>query len=83
MTSRAQHLRAREIAHHYSLSERTIRRRIADGTLRSLRIGGARLVAKADLERLLSPAFNEEDDATGDGSSKTKIYQCIGKAYRE
>lgn len=47
------YLRAREIAELLAVSVRTVRRWIADGTLPSARIGGARLVADADLQRLL------------------------------
>ena len=47
------HLRVREIADLLGVSERTVRRWIAIGTLPSNKIGGARFVAKADLERLL------------------------------
>ncbi len=47
--------RARQIAETLGLTERTIRRWISDETLPSSKIGGARLVADADLERLLSP----------------------------
>ena len=46
-------LRARDIAERLGLSERTIRRFIADGTLPAVKIGGARLVAEADLIRAL------------------------------
>ena len=55
MSERPQYLRAREIAERTGLSVRTIRRLIADGTLPSVRIGGARLVAEADLLRMLQP----------------------------
>jgi excisionase family DNA binding protein len=53
-------LRAREIAERLGLSERTIRRLIADRTLPSVKIGGARLVAEADLERALVAATKVE-----------------------
>jgi excisionase family DNA binding protein len=56
MNRQAEYLRAGDIARLTGLSERTIRRWIAARTLPSVRIGGTRLVAKADLERLLSPA---------------------------
>lgn len=56
--------RAREIAAVLSVTERTVRRWIADGILPSIRIGGARVVAKEDLERLLGTSFDlsEEDE---------------------
>jgi excisionase family DNA binding protein len=43
------YLRAPEIAALLGLDVRTIRRWIADGTLPSVKLGGARLVAEADL----------------------------------
>jgi excisionase family DNA binding protein len=56
MTERAQtYLRADEIARELGLSSRTIRRWIVAGILPSIRLGGARLVARADLERALLP----------------------------
>ena len=62
MTDTAKYLRAAEIARRLGLSERTVRRRIADKTLPSAKIGGARLVAQADLARLhlfVSREFDE------------------------
>jgi excisionase family DNA binding protein len=53
--SERRYLRAREIAERVGLSVRTVRRWIADGTLCSVKIGGARLVAEADLLRTLQP----------------------------
>ena len=43
---------------------RTVRRWIADGTISSYKLGGTRLVARADLERRLcsSPDRAEEPD---------------------
>jgi excisionase family DNA binding protein len=66
------YLRAREIAERLGLSERTIRRLIADRTLPSIKIGGARLVAEADLERALVAATKveamvDDTDATSEG----------------
>ena len=49
------YLRAAEIAAILGVDLRTVRRRIADGTLPSVKIGGARLVAEADLRRLIQP----------------------------
>ena len=45
-----EYLRAREVARLLGLSFRTVRRRIADGTFPSRRIGGARLVLRSELE---------------------------------
>ena len=58
-------LRARQVAELLGVSERTVRRLIADGTLPSVRIGGARLVAEAALERLLTPATEVSEEAEG------------------
>ncbi len=56
-------LRAGEIARMLGLSERTIRRWIADGILPSRRLGGARLVARDELDRLLAaPALPDQID---------------------
>jgi excisionase family DNA binding protein len=60
-------LRAREIAERLGLSERTIRRLIADRTLPSVKIGGARLVAEADLKRALFPETTVEGSAHQEG----------------
>ena len=62
MTERPTHLRVRSIAEKLGVSVRTVRRWIADGTLPSTRIGGARLVATADLERLLGSASESASD---------------------
>ena len=58
MSASKQYLRASEIAELTGASVRTVRRWIAESVLRSAKIGGARLVAKTDLLRLLhqSPA---------------------------
>ena len=55
MTGQSEYLRARDIARLTGLSIRTARRWIAKGILGSGKVGGARLVAKSELERLLSP----------------------------
>jgi excisionase family DNA binding protein len=60
------YLRAADIAELTGMSVRTVRRWIADEILPSTKLGGARLVACADLRRLLaSPEFaeNTEEDA--------------------
>ena len=86
MTGSAQYLRAREIARLLGVSERTVRRLISDGTFPSVKVGGARLVAKADLERVLSPAapwLQESEDEGEPEPDKSTTYQSIGKAYYE
>jgi excisionase family DNA binding protein len=45
--------RAAEIARELGVHVRTVRRWISDGTLSSVKLGGTRLVAEADLLRLL------------------------------
>ncbi len=62
MSAGSAYLRAGEIAQHLGVSERTIRRLIASRELPSVKIGGARLVARADLERLLSPDWKPIED---------------------
>lgn len=61
MKRSTEYLRARDIAEATGVSMRTIRRWIADGILPSTRVGGARLVPKTALERLLSPASEIAD----------------------
>jgi excisionase family DNA binding protein len=56
MTLHRKYLRAPEIAVLTGLSLRTIRRWISHKTIPSTKLGGARLVARADLEAVLSPA---------------------------
>jgi excisionase family DNA binding protein len=51
-----QYLRATQIAAITGASIRTVRRWIAGELLPSVRIGGTRLVAEADLDRLLAPS---------------------------
>ncbi len=57
-------LRPRQIAEMLGVTERTIRRWIADGTLPSVKLGGARLVARATLEQRLGTPIElpEEGD---------------------
>jgi excisionase family DNA binding protein len=54
MTAGSEYLRARDIAQLTGVSLRTARRWIAKGILVSAKVGGARLVAKSELERRLS-----------------------------
>jgi excisionase family DNA binding protein len=66
MTLQRKYLRAAEIARLTGMSPRTVRRWIADETISSTKLGGARLVARADLERLLclprDPSEEGDDD---------------------
>jgi excisionase family DNA binding protein len=62
MTGESEYLRARDIARLTGVSIRTARRWIAKRTLTSGKVGGARLVARSELERLLSPRPSLGDD---------------------
>jgi excisionase family DNA binding protein len=55
MTDAPEYLRAGEIAQLAGVSLRTVRRWIAEEVLPSVKLGGARLVPRKGLERLLSP----------------------------
>jgi len=55
MTDTPHFLRARDIARLMGVSLRTVRRWIAEETLASVKLGGVRLVARKELERILSP----------------------------
>jgi excisionase family DNA binding protein len=63
MTSGAEYVRAADIARLMGISIRTARRWIADEIIPSIKLGGSRLVAKADLERLLCPLDPAKDPA--------------------
>jgi excisionase family DNA binding protein len=66
MTNASDYLRARDIAQLTGMSLRTARRWIATGILVSAKVGGARLVARSELERVLSPSRKvEEEDSDG------------------
>ncbi len=56
------YMRAAVIAQLLGISERTVRRWIATEVLPSIKIGGARLVARADLERLVSDDWNPDEE---------------------
>lgn len=62
--STAAFLRPRQIAEMLGVTERTVRRWIADGTLPSVKLGGARLVARTTLEQQLGTPLDlpEEGD---------------------
>jgi excisionase family DNA binding protein len=66
MTGESKYLRARDIARLSGVSIRTARRWIAKRILASGKIGGARLVARSELERLLSPPpYVDDEDPRG------------------
>ena len=66
MSVEAAYLRAGEIAHLLGVSERTTRRLIASKELPSVKVCGSRLVARADLERLLNPPDQITEEAEHD-----------------
>lgn len=73
MTNAQEYLRAGDIARLTGMSLRTARRWIATGILVSIKVGGARLVARSELERLLSPSRKiDEEEAMTSNSSKIK-----------
>lgn len=83
MTEGTEYLRASDIARLTGVSIRTARRWIADEILPSTKLGGTRLVARADLERLLcsSPDHAEEgDEEATEYDGESRRCQSIGKA---
>src|SRR5438093_1299420 len=61
MTSRAEYLRAADIARLIGISLRTVRRWIADEIIPSVKLGGSRLVARADLAAAVVPAVRTSE----------------------
>ena len=66
MTNAQEYLRARDIVRLTGVSLRTARRWIANKILASGKVGGARLVAKSELERLLSPSCKIDESEIDD-----------------
>ncbi len=64
--SAAAFLRPRQIAELLGVTERTIRRWIADGILPSVKLGGARLVARATLEQRLGAPIDLPEEGDGE-----------------
>jgi excisionase family DNA binding protein len=86
MTNAPEYLRARDIVQLTGVSLRTVRRWIANKILVSGKAGGARLVAKSELERLLSPTRKIDEGEVDDGeevSMKSCHYETFGKALDE
>jgi excisionase family DNA binding protein len=82
MTNAPEYLRARDIAQLTGVSLRTARRWIADKILASGKVGGARLVAKGELERLLPPPSKVDEEDSDDGKEsliQSRHYLSIGK----
>lgn len=61
------YLRARGIAELTGVSIRTVRRWIADEIISSIKVGGTKLVPKAELQRVLSPPSAAIDQAIEEG----------------
>jgi excisionase family DNA binding protein len=83
MNAGKQYLRAADIAELTGASIRTVRRWIAEKVIPSRKLGGARLVARADLERLLSGdrgASQRGSDEERIMIGNSEISQLIGKA---
>jgi excisionase family DNA binding protein len=66
MTGDRQYLRATEVAALTGMSIRTVRRWIREKTLPSTKLGGARLVAIADLKAMLSAPHDRSQEAYDD-----------------
>jgi excisionase family DNA binding protein len=66
MTNTQEYLRAHDIARLTGVSLRTARRWIANKILASGKVGGARLVAKGEIERLLAPSRTIDEDEVND-----------------
>ena len=63
MTGGTDYLRASDIVRLTGVSIRTVRRWIADEIIPSTKLGGARLVARADLERRLCSSSDQAEEA--------------------
>ena len=59
-------LRPRQIAEMLGVTERTVRRWIADGTLTSVKLGGARLVSRSTLEQRLGAPIDLPEEGDGE-----------------
>jgi excisionase family DNA binding protein len=70
MTDAPEFLRADDIARLTGLSLRTVRRWIAEKIVPSVKVGGARLVSRKGLERVLSPA------PSGGTEAEEELEQC-------
>jgi len=83
MNGGTEYLRARDVAEITGVTIRTVRRWIADQIIPSTRLGGARLVARTELERLFSP-LSEATDVAEEGDDeqpeKSNRWDSIGKA---
>jgi len=82
MSSGSQYLRAGDVADLLGMSIRTVRRWLADGSLPSIKIGGARLVLEEDLLMLLErpSAHNYNETRTQETSHQINKFSHFGKA---
>ncbi len=69
MSAGSEFLRAADIACHLGVSVRTVRRWIADKIIPSTKLGGARLVARADLEHLLCHCSDQAEKPDTDAGT--------------
>lgn len=81
MITPKEYLRAGDIADLTGVSPRTVRRWIADEIIRSVKLGGARLVAKAELRRVLSPCIDDVTENGDEEQGESINSDVIGKAY--
>jgi excisionase family DNA binding protein len=72
MTDTPEFLRAGSIARLTGMSVRTVRRWIAEEFLPSVKVRGARLVPRKDLERVLSPPTTDWDGLGQKNEPETK-----------
>lgn len=61
------YLRPRLVAELLDVAERTVRRWIADGTLPSVKVGGARLIARTTLEQRLGSSLDIPEEGDDEG----------------
>jgi excisionase family DNA binding protein len=66
VTVERKYLRAGDIAQLTGASLRTVRRWISASAFPSVKLSGARLVAEAEVERLLSPTSSSIEEDTND-----------------
>jgi excisionase family DNA binding protein len=65
LTDGTEYLRAADIVRLTGMSLRTVRRWMAEEIIPSVKLGGARLVARTDLERLLGSLPDQAEGADG------------------
>jgi excisionase family DNA binding protein len=73
MTGGTSYLRAGDIARLTGMSLRTVRRWIADEILPSTKLGGARLVATADVDAMLSSSLDRSCDGGKEREEKSNL----------